>query len=87
MAHVSGRLRDALKTNNQTARRVKGTRQMQGDIRRFSGAKTPGRYWFAERVWNFGVNLAAALVAILIAVPFLWVIFKFWQMTLTRLGG
>lgn len=61
--------------------------------RPFAGAdrerdgKTPRGFWFFERVWNFGVNLAAAVLALIISLPILWVIFKFWQMTLRNLEG
>lgn len=49
--------------------------------------QNPRRFWFFERVWNFGVNLAAAVLALIISLPILWVIIKFWQMTLRNLEG
>jgi hypothetical protein len=83
LANEPRRRRSTIEPNYQAPGRRKGTREMQGITRRFDSAKTPRRFWFAERVAIVGLNIAAGIVAVLIALPLLYVIFKFWQMVLT----
>lgn len=58
---------------------------MQGPFKSvdFKRDRTP-RVWFFERVWNFGANIAAALLALVIALPILYVIFQYWKMIFAK---